>query len=65
MLNNEFYPTPKTLLEEIFAGMEWKDIHTVLEPSAGKGDIVQYLMEHANISANGYQYSKKTGYRLC
>ena len=36
MLNNEFYPTPKTLLEEIFAGMEWKDVHTVLEPSAGK-----------------------------
>lgn len=59
MLNNEFYPTPISLLEKIFIGMEWKDIHTVLEPSAGKGDIVQYLMEHANISANGYQYSKK------
>ena len=24
MLNNEFYPTPKTLLEKIFTGMEWK-----------------------------------------
>lgn len=59
MLNNEFYPTPRTLLEEIFTGMEWKDIHTVLEPSAGKGDIVQYLMEHGNVSVNGYRYNKK------
>lgn len=59
MLNNEFYPTPKALLEKIFIGMEWKDIHTVLEPSAGKGDIVQYLMEHGNISANGYRYSRE------
>lgn len=59
MLNNEFYPTPKALLEKIFTGMEWKDIHTVLEPSAGKGDIVQYLMEHGNISANGYRYSRE------
>lgn len=59
MLNNEFYPTPTSLLEKIFAGMEWKDIHTVLEPSAGKGDIVQYLMEHGNVSANGYRYSRE------
>lgn len=59
MLNNEFYPTPKTLLEEIFTGMEWKDIHTVLEPSAGKGDIIQYLMEHANIRTNGYRYRRE------
>ena len=35
LLKDEFYPTPQTLLKEIFAGMEWKDIHTVLEPSAG------------------------------
>ena len=58
-IKQRILPYLKTLLEKIFTGMEWKDIHTVLEPSAGKGDIVQYLMEHANISANGYQYSKK------
>lgn len=58
LLKDEFYPTPQTLLKEIFAGMEWKDIHTVLEPSAGKGDIVQFLMEYGNVNARGYRYSK-------
>ena len=32
----EFYPTPKTLLDQIFEGADWKKIETVLEPSAGK-----------------------------
>lgn len=39
----EFYPTPKTLLDQIFKGANWKRIETVLEPSAGKGDIVEYI----------------------
>ena len=39
----EFYPTPKTLLDQIFEGADWKKIETVLEPSAGKGDIVEYI----------------------
>ncbi len=39
----EFYPTPETLLEKVLAGIKWSRIHTVLEPSAGKGDIVSYI----------------------
>lgn len=45
--NKEFYPTPTSLLEEITAGCKWTEIKTVLEPSAGKGDIVQFLQEKA------------------
>ena len=58
LVKNEFYPTPQKLLKEIFAGMDWKDIRTVLEPSAGKGDIVQFLMEYGNVSKTGYRYNK-------
>lgn len=35
-----FYPTPPTLAEIILADIKWAEIETVLEPSAGKGDLV-------------------------
>nr|WP_297765825.1 DUF4942 domain-containing protein [uncultured Butyrivibrio sp.] len=44
----EFYPTPETLLEKILDGVKWNHIHTILEPSAGKGDIVSYILKAAN-----------------
>lgn len=43
----EFYPTPDSLLEKIFEGVKWKKIHTVLEPSAGKGNIVDFILKTA------------------
>ena len=55
--NKEFYPTPDELLEKMFLKMklhckgkglrdyEYGRFH-VLEPSAGKGDIVNYYREH-------------------
>lgn len=42
----EFYPTPKELLEKIFLGMDWKLVETMLEPSAGKGDIADFARKH-------------------
>ena len=39
----EFYPTPETLLDKILDGVDYRYIGTVLEPSAGKGDIVKYI----------------------
>lgn len=41
----EFYPTPEQLLDKITAGVDWTKISNVLEPSAGKGDIVQYVKD--------------------
>ena len=41
--NEEFYPTPKSLLNKIFDGVDWKQVDTILEPSAGKGDIVEFI----------------------
>lgn len=40
---SEFYPTPQALAQKMLAGVEWKYIHTILEPSAGKGDILREI----------------------
>lgn len=41
----EFYPTPPALLEKLLKGIDFKHAFNVLEPSAGKGDIVDALYE--------------------
>lgn len=43
---DQFYPTPFSLLEKITEGMDWESIYTVLEPSAGKGNIVDFVIQH-------------------
>ncbi|MEY8392922.1 DUF4942 domain-containing protein [Lachnospiraceae bacterium 45-W7] len=48
MDTEQFYPTPKELLEKIFADTDWRRIFTILEPSAGNGDICDYMKEAAN-----------------
>lgn len=50
MFNKEFYPTPKSLIEKMFEPYKSKygysigDI-SILEPSAGKGDILDFIKE--------------------
>ena len=44
MFNKDFFPTPKAVIETMLAGVTIKG-KVVLEPSAGKGDIVDYLNE--------------------
>jgi hypothetical protein len=45
MFNSEFYPTPQAVLEQM--GIDCYD-KVVLEPSAGKGDIVDYLLANGS-----------------
>lgn len=40
-----FYPTPPELVEKMLSGVKWHLIETVLEPSAGKGNIVYGILE--------------------
>ena len=47
--SEEFYPTPERLLEKITLGLDWKMLGSVLEPSAGKGDIVKFVMDKYKI----------------
>lgn len=46
----EFYPTPERLLDKATLGIDWKQLQTILEPSAGKGNIVDYVKERYRIS---------------
>lgn len=41
--SEDYYPTPESLLDQITAGIDWKFVKTVLEPSAGKGNIAEYV----------------------
>lgn len=40
---DEFYPTPETLITKMLAGIQFDKVFSVLEPSAGKGDIVDVV----------------------
>ena len=60
MFNTEFYPTPNSLLEKIECDFNdmWStlpDIISVLEPSAGKGDIVDWLKRRQNTTYYGHK----------
>lgn len=44
----QFYPTPKELLEKIFKDTDWRTVSSILEPSAGNGDICDYMMDVAD-----------------
>lgn len=41
--NKDFYPTPENIIDKMVTGLDFTFIHSVLEPSAGKGNIVDYL----------------------
>lgn len=56
MDKEQFYPTPKELLEKIFKDTDWRTVATVLEPSAGNGDICDYIKE----SADRYPYYNRS-----
>lgn len=38
---SEFYPTPEKLVNRMLSKVKWEPVQTILEPSAGKGDIVR------------------------
>lgn len=38
---SEFYPTPEKLVKRMLGKVKWDLVQTILEPSAGKGDIVR------------------------
>ena len=40
---SEFYPTPASLAKRLIDKIDWKYVQSVLEPSAGKGDIIREL----------------------
>ena len=45
MFGQDFYPTPAALASDMLAKLEFSLIERVLEPSAGRGDLVQTLLD--------------------
>lgn len=40
---DQFYPTPRPLAEKMLSGLDMDHIQSVLEPSAGKGDLIDAI----------------------
>lgn len=53
--SEDFYPTPESLLDKITEGLKWTQIHYVLEPSAGRGNICEYLRKERIITVGNYK----------
>ena len=45
---SEFYPTPNRLVRRMLDKIDWNRVKTVLEPSAGKGDILRGVARKAD-----------------
>jgi hypothetical protein len=57
MLDPEFFPTPPRLISRMLTGIDFGEITTVLEPSAGKGDIAARIAGRLdNAGRNSHRY---------
>lgn len=54
---NEFYPTPPKIIEKMLTGIKFNKIDTILEPSAGRGNIVSAII--AKYEVQRYCYSNR------
>ncbi|MGX4294686.1 DNA N-6-adenine-methyltransferase [Bacillus sp. JK62] len=57
--NPDFYPTPPQLIRKMTFKVEWKYINSVLEPSAGKGNLVEAIYTQFKNTRN---YRRNTKY---
>ena len=48
--DTEFYPTPKDLAHRMVSKLSFSRGYAVLEPSAGKGDLIDALLHTLNYS---------------
>lgn len=59
MLPKDFYPTPQILIDKMLCDIDFTMIRSILEPSAGKGDIIEALKKKEEIRLYGnskYQF---------
>ena len=40
---DQFYPTPPSIADKMLTGLDMMYIRSVLEPSAGKGDLIDAI----------------------
>ncbi len=46
--NPDFYPTPEHIIDKMLCGIDFNYINSILEPSAGKGDIADKVVDKLN-----------------
>lgn len=56
--NNDFYPTPKDLQRKMLNKLDFRKIQSYLEPSAGKGDLVEGIIKQFEFTRNYHKTSK-------
>ena len=49
-----FYPTPQSMIDKMLSGIDWNFVQSVLEPSAGKGDLAREVCRHFRYKHNDY-----------
>lgn len=54
-----FYPTPDSLAERMLKKVDWHKVDTILEPSAGKGDLAYAVAEAIEVNRWGYRRKAK------
>lgn len=52
--NKDFYPTPEAIINKMLFDIDFKMIHSILEPSAGSGNIVEALKQKEKIYSTSY-----------
>lgn len=55
--NSGFYPTPSKLAGKMLSCVDWKNVFTILEPSAGKGDLADAVSAFARNYRNSRRIS--------
>ncbi|CAN5356108.1 hypothetical protein BH10ACI2_BH10ACI2_00390 [soil metagenome] len=48
----DFYPTPAPLIRKMCSGIKFREVRSILEPSAGKGDICDEVVKQVNNASN-------------
>lgn len=54
MFNKGFYPSPEPVIELLMEGTKLSESMAILEPSAGKGDILDWIVKQLQIKRYGY-----------
>lgn len=52
--NKDFYPTPEAIINKMLCDIDFKMIHSILEPSAGKGNIVEAIKKKEKFYSSTY-----------
>lgn len=56
--NRDFYPTPQNLIDKMLCDIDFSMIKSILEPSAGSGNIVEVLKKKEETHNKYYRYKE-------